>query len=166
MNKIYILLLCITGLYVSNSSYSPTKCTPTNYDLTFLYDNNSTSWKIHGIWPEICAECTTCGYPQCCNINNVKYEYPNDPTNFIQQYWYNVTTKEECLGLQDVILFEHEYYKHISCSNIGNTTSYLNLMIQLYKKYYSDYIVNQCNGSDQLWINLDQNFNYIKTTCK
>lgn len=166
LQKVLLLFLCSFGMYINKLKYSPTICTPTNYDLTFLYDNNSSSWKIHGLWPEICAECATCGYPYCCNIDNVTYEYPNDPTNFISQFWYNTTTKEECTGSRDVILFEHEYYKHISCTNIGSTTDYLNLMIQLYKRYYSDYVEKKCNGFDQLWINLDQNLNYIRTNCK
>jgi ribonuclease I len=169
INKILIISILTGMLNVSiGLGYSPDYCNITNYDLTFLYDNNQGVFKVHGCWPEICSDCVQCGYPQCCDIKNVVYTYPSDPTNFITQYWFNTTTTEECTGTKDVILFEHEYMKHISCaqSQIGNTTSFLSLMIQLYSKYYDNYVMNQCNGYEQLWINVDADFNYIKTTCK
>lgn len=94
--------------------YSPIQCTITNYDFTFIYDNTSKSFKIHGLWPEICIECISCGYPSCCNINSINYTYPYDPTNFIVDNWYSSESNEECTGKRNVILFEHEFYKHIS----------------------------------------------------
>ena len=173
-------LLLITNSYVKQNTlltpidsvdsvdlvgYSPTSCTITNYMLTFIYDDNSSSFKVHGLWPEECAECVECSYPSCCNIDDVIYEYPYDPTNFIDNYWYNTTTTESCTGEENVILFEHEYYKHISCTDIGNTTNFLNLTMDLYDYYYDDYVNGKCNGYDELWLNLDANYDYILTEC-
>lgn len=147
------------------TSYNPQKCTVTNYDFTFLYDKNSSSFKVHGLWPETCAECLNCGYPSCCNIDSIEYVYPNDPTNFITNYWFYVTTTEECIGTQDVILFEHEYYKHISCTNLKTTEEFLKIVMYLYNNYYDKYVQNNCQGYQQLWLNLDENFNYNSTEC-
>jgi len=168
MRLLYVIVICaiVYPFIKSIKNYSPTKCTVTNYDLTFLFDQNSQTFKVHGLWAEICTECPSCSYPSCCNIKNITYEYPDDPSNFIGNYWFNTTTKEECMGISDVILFEHEYYKHISCTNIGNTTNFLNLMIQLYNKYYVSNVTTNCKGYNQLWINIDQDFNYNNLTCK
>jgi ribonuclease I len=116
-------LLTFTLLLLNTLSYSPTNCTVTNYQFTFIHDSKTDSFKVHGLWPEQCAECSQCSYPSCCNILNTIYEYPNDPTNFIPNYWFNTTAKEECIIHDKVILFEHEYYKHISCTTIGISTS-------------------------------------------
>lgn len=154
--RLLLLLLTICA------GYSPENCTVTNYDFTFLNDG---TFKVHGIWPEQCAECLSCSYPTCCNTRDIKYVYPDDPGDFIGKYWYNTTTTEQCTGLPDVILFRHEYYKHISCTNIGSTDDFLQLTIKLYNLYYDRYVSNNCNGSSQLYLNLDSNFNYIKTRC-
>lgn len=146
-------------------NYSPDTCTITNYDFTFIYDQTAEVFKVHGLWPEACIECEPCGYPSCCNINSINYVYPNDPTNFISNNWFSSTGKEYCLGKEDVILFEREYYKHISCTNLKTTDEFLELIIYLYNNYWEKYVENSCEGFDQLWINLDQNYNYNGTRC-
>jgi hypothetical protein len=162
-----ILAVVIFLLFIKNkSNYSPTKCTITNYDFTWLFDKTTQTFKIHGLWPNACSECLSCGWPSCCNIENIVYVYPDDPYNFIGNYWFNTTTTEECTETKDVILFEHEYYKHISCTDIGNTTNFLNLVMELYKKYYIANATSNCIGYEQLWINIDQDFNYNNLTCK
>lgn len=145
--------------------YSPSECTVNNYDFTFLYDQNSDSFKVHGLWPEICAECIECGYPSCCNVESIEYVYPNDPTNFIADNWFDTTSTEECTQKRDVILFEHEYYKHISCTQLKTTDEFLKLIMYLYNNYYDKYVVNNCQGYQQLWLNLDENYNYNGTKC-
>jgi hypothetical protein len=156
-----LLLLLLSSVY----SYSPTSCTVTNYDFTFIYDKENEIYKIHGLWPEICAECPECNYPSCCNIENVVYEYPEDPTGFIDDNWYKTLSREECNNLGEVILFEHEYYKHISCTNLKTTDEFLKLVIFLYNNYYDKYVANNCVGYNQLWLNLDENYNYNSTKC-
>lgn len=152
---------CKNKLY----KYSPTTCTPKSYKLTFIFDEKENRFKLHGIWQDSCAECLSCGYPSCCN-NDLVYTDPYDPTNFIGRNWFNTTSSEECTDKRNVSLFEHEYYKHISCSNITNTTDFLNLAIELYDKYYDDYVINKCQGCDEIWLNLDENYNYVSTECK
>jgi len=145
--------------------YSPTQCTVTNYDFTFLYDNKSNLFKIHGLWPEICSECIDCGYPSCCNIESINYTYPYDPTNFILNNWFNTETIEECTGIRNITLFEHEFYKHISCTNLKTTDEFLTLIIFLYNKYYNSMVASNCMGYEQLWLNLNANFEYNRTKC-
>lgn len=164
---ILLFLLLANPLFTVNKlNYNPNICTVTNYDFTFLFDKETQQFKIHGIWPEQCQECIDCGYPSCCNINNINYVYPNDTTNFIKNFWYNTTTVEECTGKKNVILFEHEFYKHISCTNLKTTNEFLKLVISLYNTYYKQYVYNKCVGYNQLWLNLDSNFMYNnKTIC-
>jgi ribonuclease I len=167
MKNIFFILSFIQLFYIKSysQSYNPTSCNVTNYSFTFIYDNKSDNYKIHGLWPEHCSECYTCGYPSCCNINKINYTYPNDPDNFIGKYWYNSSTIEQCILNKNVILFEHEYYKHISCTNINNTQEFLIKIKKLYEKYYDKYVNNNCKEYSQLWLNLDYNFNYINTSC-
>ena len=145
--------------------YSPTICTPVDYKFTFIFDSRENRFKCHGVWLETCLECPSCGFPMCCNTDKIIYRDPYDPTNFIPTNWYNSTSNEECVLHTPVPLFEHEYYKHISCSNITNTTDFLNLAIDLYDRYYDAYVVDQCQGYNQIWLNLDANYNYVSTEC-
>lgn len=154
-----------TSLLQPKLGYSPTICTPTDYKFTFIFDHNANQFKTHGIWIEGCEESTQDGYPSCCNMNQVIYTEPDDPTNFIPTKWYNTTAHEDCSDNRKVPLFEHEYYKHVSCSNMKTTTEFLNKAIELYDIYYSDYVNGKCEGYDQLWLSLDNNYNYVNTSC-
>lgn len=145
------------------TQYSPSECNVTHYSFTFLYDNSTNNFKIHGLWAEQCSQCYSCGYPTCCNIY-INYTYPNDPDNFIEKYWFNSITNEECTNKKNVILFEHEYYKHISCTNLTTTDDFLQLIIILYNKYYNNYVYKKCLNYDQLWLSLDNNYNYQNIT--
>jgi hypothetical protein len=99
-------------------------------------------------------------------LNNITYVEPNDPTNFIELKWFNGTAHEDCTDNRKVTLFEHEFYKHASCSTDMKTTdNFLNKAIELYDKYYADYVNDKCCGYSQLWIDLDENYNYVNTTC-
>lgn len=146
-------------------SYHPDICNVTNYMFTFLYDHHAQRFKIHGLWAEQCSQCSSCGYPSCCSIDKIHYVYPDDPDNFIKEYWYNTTTTEECTNIKNVILFEHEYYKHISCTDIKSTQEFLEVVKNLYAKYYKDFVDKKCIGHHQLWLNLDNNYKYIQTYC-
>lgn len=149
-----------------NYTYSPTTCTITNYKFTFIYDTKENRPKVHGIWPDECKECPECSYPSCCNIESVVYTEPYDPTKFIETNWFQSTTSDGCNVYQNkVSLFEHEYYKHISCTNLKTTTDFLNLAIELYNKYYENYVINKCTGYNEIWLNLNADFEYIGTEC-
>ena len=143
-------------------NYTPVTCNITDYYFTFLHDGDR--FKVHGLWPEHCNECYKCGYPSCCK--NITFTEPEDPSNFINNNWYNTTTLEECYLHKYVSLFEHEYYKHCSCMNINSTTEFLNLIIMLFKKYYSYNVFDKCKGFHELWLSLDSNFEYKVTICK
>jgi ribonuclease I len=160
-----MFLLFFLFFYFVNSTYSPNTCNITDYKFTFIFDKKDNRYKVHGLWPEHCEECLDCGYPSCCNVNNIFYTYPNDTYKFIDYNWYNSTTNEECTGKKNVILFEHEYYKHISCTDITNTNDFLYLVSNLYNKYYDDYVNKKCGGTSQLYLSLDNDFNYVNTIC-
>ena len=153
----------------SGYKYSPPHCSVTNYDFTFIYDENDKAFKVHGLWPEQCAECLTCGYPYCCDTANMSYVPPGDPEQiaFLSTRWFNATTKDECLNERDdlVPLFEHEYFKHASCTPLKQSASeFVQQVMRLYVAYYKTRVENQCAGYKQLWLNLDGDFAYNNVT--
>lgn len=158
----------------STNPYSPINCTVTNYDLTFIYDDSEMAFKVHGLWPEQCSECVTCGYPSCCDAKNMSYVFPNDPQQvaFLNERWFNATTPEECLsgrnkGISNnlVPLFEHEFFKHASCTPFRQSASeFVQQVMALYDAYYATHVESQCAGYKQLWLNLDGNFVYNNMT--
>ena len=158
----------------SGYKYSPVNCNVTNYDFTFIYDENEKAFKVHGLWPEQCAECLTCGYPYCCDATNMSYVYPSDPDEitFLEMRWFNSTTQEECFNKRMektrndfVSLFEHEFFKHASCTPFRQSASrFVKQVMALYDAYYTMQVENQCSGYKQLWLNLDGNFAYNNVT--
>lgn len=158
--------------YGLTTPYSPVNCSVTNYDLTFIYDDGEMVFKVHGLWPEQCGECITCGYPSCCNTVNVSYVFPSDPQQvaFLNERWFNATTQEECLNNKrfrnDLVpLFEHEFFKHASCTPFRQSASeFVKQVMALYDAYYATHVENQCSGYKQLWLNLDGNFVYNNMT--
>lgn len=163
------------------SDYSPASCSVTNYDLTFIYDDGEKEFKVHGLWPEQCTECLTCGYPSCCDATNMSYVYPSDPDQiaFLNAQWFNATTQEGCLnkrksdikerirnnGNDLVPLFEHEFFKHASCTAFRQSASeFVEQVMRLYETHYKTRVENQCAGYKQLWLNLDGNFAYNNVT--
>jgi ribonuclease I len=169
-----------TNTPIHSSQYSPASCNVTNYDFTFIYDEGEKAFKVHGLWPEQCAECLTCGYPSCCAATNMSYVFPSDPEQvaFLNARWFNATTQEECLNNKrfrydgdrydnndTVPLFEHEYFKHASCTGFRQSTSdFVEQVMRLYDEYYAMHVENQCAGYKQLWLNLDGNFEYNNVT--
>lgn len=147
-------------------SYSPEVCTITNYKFTFIYDTKEQRFKVHGVWPDGCKECESCSYPSCCNLENVMYTDPQDPNNFIGLNWFQTMTSDGCGVFENkVSLFEHEYYKHISCTTLKSTTEFLNLTQSLYMQYYDKYVIGFCKGYDEIWLSLDANFEYKGFEC-
>jgi hypothetical protein len=102
----------------------------------------------------------------------MSYVYPSDPEqiSFLHERWFNATTKEECLNERiesgDVVpLFEHEYFKHASCTPFRQSASeFVQQVMRLYDAYYRTRVENQCAGYKQLWLNLDGNFAYNNVT--
>jgi ribonuclease I len=162
----YLLFVLVPIFAIFKSpelGYSPSKCEVSSYYFTFLRQDGV--FKVHGLWPESCEECQSCGYPSCCN-RILEYVYPNDPSDFIKNNWFKSLNHNECNGDTNIILFEHEYYKHGSCMDVSNTTQYLNDVILLFDNYYSKYVAQHCEGHEQLWLYLDENKQYVKTLCK
>jgi ribonuclease I len=163
----------------SPPQYSPAGCNVTNYDLTFIYDDNEKAFKVHGLWPEQCAECLACGYPSCCDTGNMSYVFPIDPVQiaFLNARWFNATTQAECVNVGNgdlaplvplvplVPLFEHEFFKHASCTPFRRGASqFVEQVMRLYDEYYATHVENRCAGYNQLWLNLDGNLAYNNIT--
>jgi hypothetical protein len=125
-----------------------------SYKFTFIFDENEKRFKVHGLWPN----------SEYC-IREKEYIYataPCDPTNFINVNWYNKNNSH------NLNFFNYEYFKHIICANIPNIiskTDFLNLVIKLYNKYYDKYVAAKFKGCKQIWLNLDENFEYVSTQC-
>ena len=160
-----------TNTPIHSSQYSPASCNASNYDFTFIYDEGDKAFKVHGLGPEQCAECLTCGYPSCCAATNMSYVFPSDPEQvaFLNARWFNATTQEECLNKRirgdPVPLFEHEFFKHASCTAFRQSASnFVEQVMRLYDEYYAMRVENQCAGYKQLWLNLDGNFEYNNVT--
>ena len=167
----YFLVPPLKKTPIHSSQYSPASCNATKYDFTFIYDESEAVFKVHGLWPEQCAECLTCGYPSCCDTKDVSYVFPSDHEQvaFINTRWFNATTQEECLNVGNngdmVSLFEHEFFKHASCTAFRQSTSnFVQQVMRLYDEYYAMRVENQCAGYKQLWLNLDGNFAYNNVT--
>jgi hypothetical protein len=174
-----------TTATTTTTPYNPSSCSVTNYDFTFIYDDADKVFKVHGLWAEQCAECLTCGYPSCCNTANMSYVHPSDPKQvaFLNARWFNATTREECFNKRignkrignkrikhednedEVSLFEHEFFKHASCTAWRQSASeFVEQVMRLYDTYYATHVANQCNGYSQLWLNLDDKFAYNNVT--
>jgi hypothetical protein len=169
--KLAVVLIAISAyMQKQNNShideqYSPSTCTVLNYYFTFLYDTDVSRYKIHGLWANECDECQSCGYPTCCSYQRLTYEYPNEFDDFIKTCWFNSTADGTCITNEKVILFEHEFFKHGSCLQINTTLDYVQLVETLYSSFYQQYVYNQCNNSEQLWLGLDKNMSYVQTKC-
>lgn len=172
----YFLVPPLKKTPINSSQYSPASCNVTNYDFTFIYDDGEKAFKVHGLWPEECAECLTCGYPSCCDASNMSYVFPSDPGQiaFLEARWFNATTQEECFNKSvdhkrikgdSVSLFEHEFFKHASCTPFRQSASqFVEQVMRLYDEYYATHVENRCAGYNQLWLNLDGNFAYNNVT--
>lgn len=145
---IIIFLLFIVGLYFANF-FDFLFLTNENNIFAFIYDENKQKFMVHGLW------LNTTTY---CKINE-NYIKPNDPTNFLKYNWYDRNYNNENK------LFKYEYIKHGTCFNL-NSTQYLNLVKNLYEKYYLKYITNAKTNKKEILLHLDSNFNYVKSTYK
>jgi hypothetical protein len=100
----------------------------------------------------------------------MRYVFPSDPKQvaFINTRWFNATTQEECAATDSgelVPLFEHEFFKHASCTPFRqNASRFVEQVMGLYDAYYATHVDNQCVGYKQLWLNLDGNFGYNNVT--
>lgn len=150
---------------ISKQEYNPTICTIMNYYFTFIYDGDAGRYKIHGLWPNQCNECISCGYPTCCNYNRLTYEYPEEFDTFIKSCWYSSYADGTCNSSDKVILFEHEFYKYRSCLNVSSTTDCVALVESIYSSLYQQYVYNERNNTEQLWLELDNDLSYVQMKC-
>ena len=141
---------------LTSENYHPNNCTVNTYKFAFLWDNNSQNYKIHGLWPDECDQCVTCGYPTCCNTN-LNYTIITN-NSFIDKWWYDNDEQGVTCGSKTTHLFEHEVLKHGSCVGIGlNNEEYLNLVEDLFYNYYN-YTDTYCkNNEENCYLNLNKN---------
>jgi len=150
---------------VGSENYHPNTCTIDQYVFAFVW--NGTHQLVHGLWPDICDECTTCGYPTCCGVNSdYKYIQPSN-TTFIENYWLNGLTpsKISTCGMTSTTLFQHEVIKHGSCMSYSDTDTdtnnntdtdsekYLSTVENLYWKMEKT-IIETCGSTSECEIKL------------
>lgn len=159
------------GVQVDNgrkANYSPNICTVQAYNFSFLYDERKKKFKVHGLWPVKCAECPSCNFPSCCNVNSVKYIEPTDPDEkkFLNEKCFENWANNNCFNI-NVPLFKHEFLKHGSCTPFKDSTSkYLQQIIRLYDQYFSTHVNDMCPGFKEIILILDADFNYISSKCR
>lgn len=155
------LLVSLTGFQLTSENYHPISCTITKYNFAFISTKNEL--KVHGLWPDQCQECPSCGYPTCCNLDKFSnFTIPHD-THFIDEHWFGGQSYRiiNTCNLKAQTLFEHEVLKHASCMNLFST-DYLNLVEKLFNQYYH-YINQICQSRrEDCSIDLDENFTIIK----
>lgn len=154
---------------VNSFSYTPTSCNVTQYVFSFLWSSTSNEYKVHGLWPNVCDECSSCGYPSCCS--NASYYPPTiqSNTDFIEQHWYNSTAKDDCSANgQHIPLFQHEYQKHGSCAHFSTSDEYAGNVSTLFDKY-RDVATNMhdmCQPlSQQPWLYLNGDYQLQSAAC-
>lgn len=174
MHLFFAAVLFAASSFATSSVAASSCCTPTQYVFSFLWSSADQHYQVHGLWPETCAECVTCGYPSCC-ANTTTFVSPEDDAQFIAHHWYNSTSKAPCLSSSSsslsvvVPLFQHEYQKHGTCLCSANqtpvtSTEYLATVETLFDRY--DPLANTaCSPPSQPWLYLDAHFELQQTRC-
>jgi ribonuclease I len=139
-----IIIIIIIGFCVWSSLN-----TKKEYIFTFIYDEKLNRYMIHGLWLNNTIYC-----------DNYKYILPHDSNNFIKKNWYDKYYRDG-----ENTLFKYEYIKHGSCFDLSST-EYLRLVEKLYEKYYEKYVKNSRIKRKEIWLYLDENYNFIKMRYK
>lgn len=148
----------------SSENYHPLLCDIQQYVFAFLW--NGSDYQIHGLWPDQCKECMTCGYPTCCNSSKFasSYQEPSD-ISFVKEYWYGGLQKKsspiETCGIKAFTLLEHEVVKHGSCMNYF-TDEYVAKVKEVYFEHEIEF-QKQCHllKMNDCELRLNQDFNLI-----
>jgi len=146
--SIFTLIFSFFIVESRTEDYHPDTCLPIKYVFAIIKEERI---KIHGLWIEVCEECTSCGYPTWCNMKNFSFLPPKE-TQFIDTYWVgkDKESSEE--------LFKHEVMKHSSCMRLSSD-EYLYLVTDIFFGYL-EYIQKSCNRG--CYIILDKNFALLK----
>jgi len=134
--------------------YSPKICTVTTYIFAFVW--NQQEYKIHGLWPNSCAQCNSCGYPSCCIAPKSSIF---NQSEFVDKYWLNGLdeSKDSVCNQTTHYLYEHEAFKHGSCMNLS-VNDYVLKTKAIFEKY-QDQLPSLCNGQAECNLNLDDDLN-------
>ena len=150
-------LLLFSLLFALTSSYSPKECNATYYRLDLLREN-STSFLVHGLWIEQCAQCKQCGYPSMCarcqfNIYTLKPLF-----NALRANWFpGVDPRNNSLLM-------HEWCKHGTCTNMTQL-DYFNKTLALYTELKQRDLLSLCDLSqNECSFSVDANFTIANET--
>lgn len=137
--------------------YSPDQCDPEYYRFSLLKKNST--FLIHGLWIEQCAQCLRCGYPSSCDPNcdfNITELGPI--WNDLHQYWYGGNDPSKNT------LLPHEWCKHGTCTNLTEL-SYFNRSLNIYKQILDGDLLSLCNyHSNECYFILDKNLSITNST--
>lgn len=165
-----VLSLALAGSVAAQNYHpSPRSCAVSQYYLVFL--RGDIEYKLHGLWPNVCGQCTECGYPTCCDPGRLNFTIQNLPVldrKFLEDKWYRDSARLPCSNDDSymVSLFEHEYYKHASCIDmVRDTTDFVELAMTLWYRYHSVLSTTHCYSSKQIKLSLDDQFNLHDVIC-
>ena len=141
----WFLISLILSISTNSETYHPSECSISSYRLQYI---NNEELKLHGLWPEKCCQCDSCGYPTYCkNTTLNQSSLGKELIDTINEVYANDT-------ISSLQLSEHEYLKHGSCTDTSESEFFL-LSIRLFERYrqYSPCVL------------LDNNFNILNETC-
>lgn len=101
-----MLLLILATLLTSSVSLN---CSIQEYTFAYLYNENTTLYEVHGLWPDCCNQV---GWPSYCQNVTFNVTELEPIMSQLEQVWFptnNSTTQIE--------LWSHEYLKHGSCTH-------------------------------------------------
>jgi len=140
--KLNMLLLTLL-LLATPENYHPDSCSVEKYVFSFVKIGNE--YKVHGLWPDECRQCETCGYPTCCNMKRFQNTtFPKDK-QFLDEHWLSASVPHpiHTCGTTASTLIEHEVIKHASCMNL-HVDEYIEIVKKLFYKYH-DYVSQKCH---------------------
>lgn len=147
-NKMLLLAFLLLSL---PENYHPEFCSVERYIFSLVKIGDE--YKIHGLWPDKCQQCETCGYPTCCNMNKFQNASTPKDTQFLEEHWLSSSTSHpiQTCGRTVNTLIEHEVIKHASCMNLY-VNEYIALVKKLFTMYY-DYAIQTCDKECNIFLN-------------
>ena len=152
-----LLLYALLPL-MNSENFHPKYCTVTKYVFAFVREGEDV--KVHGLWPDVCKQCSTCGYPTCCNIEEFMNFTMPENVDFLDEHWLNARLphKIQTCGVTATTLIEHEVLKHASCMNM-RSDEYVALVEKLFYQNFK-YIDRNCDHECEIY--LAENFSIIE----
>ena len=129
-----VVLLLISTVVVLGSV-----CKVQEYDVSFLYNNHTELYEMHGLWPEQC--CNQLGWPEFCQNVTFDTSVLAPIIDQLHKIWFPSNNRD-----QQMHLIKHEYIKHGSCTPYSEF-DYFNNTLCLYQNLDT----STCRGRECLF---------------